>query len=118
MASKNQDIYIVKRPFLVAGRKIVRKGTRLLGSDPIVKGNEHLMVLATEGFDVEQASARPGERRNVTPAPEVKEPTKAELLAEWTPGLAGLDYERLLDRARDRVGARASPADRAPRRSP
>ena len=32
--------------------------------------------------------------------------TKAELLAEWAPGLAGLDYERLLDRARDRVGER------------
>ena len=81
MANKN-DIYIVKRPFLVAGRKIVRKGTRLLGSDPLVRGNEHLMVLASEGFDVEQASARPGEKRNVTPAPETKEPTKAELLEE------------------------------------
>ncbi|KTE28172.1 MULTISPECIES: bifunctional [glutamine synthetase] adenylyltransferase/[glutamine synthetase]-adenylyl-L-tyrosine phosphorylase [unclassified Sphingopyxis] len=32
--------------------------------------------------------------------------TKAELLAEWAPGLAGLDYERLLDRVRDRVGER------------
>ena len=31
---------------------------------------------------------------------------KAELLAEWAPGLAGLDYERLLDRVRDRVGER------------
>lgn len=73
------DIYIVKRPFITNGRQIVRRGTRLLGKDPLVKGNEHLMVIATDGFDVEQASARPGERRNVTPAPE---PTKAELLAE------------------------------------
>ncbi|WP_077146464.1 glutamine-synthetase adenylyltransferase, partial [Sphingopyxis sp. KK2] len=32
--------------------------------------------------------------------------TKAELLSEWAPGLAGLDYERLLDRVRDRVGER------------
>lgn len=32
--------------------------------------------------------------------------TKAELLGEWGPGLAGLDYERLLDRVRDRVGER------------
>ena len=32
--------------------------------------------------------------------------TKAELIAEWAPGLAGLDYERLLDRVRDRVGER------------
>jgi glutamate-ammonia-ligase adenylyltransferase len=32
--------------------------------------------------------------------------TKAELLGEWAPGLAGLDYERLLDRVRDRVGER------------
>lgn len=28
------------------------------------------------------------------------------LRAEWAPGLAGLDYERLLDRVRDRVGER------------
>lgn len=32
--------------------------------------------------------------------------TKAELLSEWAPGVAGLDYERLLDRVRDRVGER------------
>lgn len=32
--------------------------------------------------------------------------SKAELLAEWAPTLAGLDYERLLDRVRDRVGER------------
>ena len=32
--------------------------------------------------------------------------TKEELAAEWAPGLAGLDYERLLDRVRDRVGER------------
>ena len=31
---------------------------------------------------------------------------KADLLAEWAPGLAGLDYERLLDRVHDRVGER------------
>ena len=31
---------------------------------------------------------------------------KSELIAEWAPGLAGLDYERLLDRVRDRVGER------------
>lgn len=31
---------------------------------------------------------------------------KAQLRAEWAPGLAGLDYERLLDRVRDRVGER------------
>ena len=75
----NQDIYIVRRPFIANGRQIIRKGHRLLGNDPLVKGNEHLMVLATDGFDVEAASAAPGERRNVNPA---KEPTKAELLEE------------------------------------
>lgn len=32
--------------------------------------------------------------------------TKEQLRAEWAPGLAGLDYERLLDRVRDRVGER------------
>lgn len=31
---------------------------------------------------------------------------KAELRAEWAAGLAGLDYERLLDRVRDHVGER------------
>ncbi len=33
-------------------------------------------------------------------------PTKDELRAEWAPGLAALDYERLLDRVRDQVGER------------
>src|SRR3546814_473063 len=32
--------------------------------------------------------------------------SKAALLDEWTPALAGLGYERLLDRVRDRVGER------------
>jgi glutamate-ammonia-ligase adenylyltransferase len=32
--------------------------------------------------------------------------TREELAAEWAHGLAGLDYERLLDRVRDRVGER------------
>lgn len=32
--------------------------------------------------------------------------TKQQLRAEWAAGLAGLDYERLLDRVRDRVGER------------
>ena len=76
------DIYIVKRPFITNGRKFVRAGTRLLGNDPLVRDNAHLMVLASEGFDVEEATARPGERRNVTTAPETKEPTKAELLEQ------------------------------------
>ena len=71
------DIYIVKRAFITNGRQIVRRGTRLLGNDPLVKGNEHLMMLATEGFEVEQATARPGEKRNVTPAKE-KESKKAD----------------------------------------
>ena len=32
--------------------------------------------------------------------------SQPELIAEWAPGLAGLDYERVLDRVRDRVGER------------
>jgi glutamate-ammonia-ligase adenylyltransferase len=32
--------------------------------------------------------------------------SKEQLLAEWAPGLAALDYERLLDRVRDLVGER------------
>ncbi|HMO77177.1 MAG TPA: bifunctional [glutamine synthetase] adenylyltransferase/[glutamine synthetase]-adenylyl-L-tyrosine phosphorylase [Sphingopyxis sp.] len=32
--------------------------------------------------------------------------TAGQLRAEWAPGLAGLDYERLLDRVRDLVGER------------
>jgi hypothetical protein len=74
------DIYIVRRPFITEGRRIVRRGTRMLGNDPLVKGNEHLFELASDGFDVEQATARPGEKRNVQPVQETKEPTKAELL--------------------------------------
>jgi hypothetical protein len=73
------DIYIVKRPFITNERQLIRKGRRLQGNDPLIKGREHLLVLATDGFDVEQATARPGEKRNVTPA---KEPTRAELLDE------------------------------------
>ena len=76
------DIYIVKRPFITNGRQIVRRGTRLLGNDPLVKGNEHLMTLASEGFDVEAATASPGEKRNVTRAKESKKAVKSDKSAK------------------------------------
>ena len=72
-----KDIYIVRRPFIANGRQVIRRGTRLLGDSPLIKGNEHLMVIATDGFAVESATAAPGERRNVT-KPD-KEPTKAKI---------------------------------------
>lgn len=76
------DIYIVKRPFVTNERQFVRRGTRMLGNDSRIKGNEHLFELASDGLDVEQATARPGEKRNVQPVKEPKERTKAELLEE------------------------------------
>ena len=71
-----KDIYIVRRPF-IAGRRVVRTGTRMLGDDPLIKGNERLFVMASEGLDVESATAAPGELRNVSkPENKPKKPAK------------------------------------------
>src|SRR5688500_6633773 len=71
------DTYLVQRPCHANGPQLVRRARPLRRGDPAVRGHEPPQALATGGVDVGQASAAPGERRNVTPA---KEPTKAELL--------------------------------------
>lgn len=71
-----KDIYVVRRPFVTNGRQLVRKGTRMLGSDARFTDDERLMVRADDGIEVEQATAAPGERRNVSKPAKAKS-TKA-----------------------------------------
>lgn len=68
------DIYVVMRPFVANGRTLVRRGTRMRGDDPRYTDDTRLMIRADDGFDgVEQATAAPGEKRNVsTPAKKAK----------------------------------------------
>lgn len=74
------EVFIVQRAFVVDGRRVLRRGTRLAASDPAVKGNERNLMAADQGL-VEQATAAPGELRN-TPQEPRNTPTKAELLEE------------------------------------
>ena len=73
------DVYVVTRAFVVDGRRVMRRGTRLAGNDPAVKGNERNLIAADEGLNVEQATAAPGERRGIFHR---KSPTKAELIEQ------------------------------------
>jgi len=64
-----QDIYVARRPFVTNGRVLVRKGTRMRGDDVRFTDDTRLMIRADDGIEVEQATAAPGEKRNVsTPA--------------------------------------------------
>ena len=77
--AKNPDVYVVARAFVVDGRRVMRRGTRLAANDPAVKGNERNLIAADEGLGVEQATAAPGERRSIFRR---NTPTKAELLEQ------------------------------------
>lgn len=74
MAKQKSDVYIVRRSFSPDGRRVMRRGTRVLASDPTYKANRSMFVLADADLfdDIEQATAAPGEKRNA--------PTKSELL--------------------------------------
>jgi len=60
-------IYVANTTFttMLDGREItVHQGsTRARGSHPLIKGREQLFDLLTVQYDVEQASAAPGEQR-------------------------------------------------------
>lgn len=56
------------RTHFSVGRRFVRPGDILDSTDPIVAGREHLFSpIGDAGQPVEQATARPGEGRNVRP---------------------------------------------------
>lgn len=67
MAFKKSDILVAKKTFATqenGQRIIVRKGTtRVRGNHPLVKGREHLFEPISVDYDVEQATAAPGEKR-------------------------------------------------------
>jgi len=78
----SSDIYIARQSFAteIDGQSvIVQKGTtRVRAGHPLLKGREELFELLTVQYDVEQATARPGEHRGApAPAPEPV-PTAAE----------------------------------------
>jgi hypothetical protein len=85
------DIYVAKESFateLDGQSVIVQKGTtRVRSGHALLKGRENMFELITVQYDVEQATAAPGEKRSApAPAPEpVPEPApepEAETNAE------------------------------------
>lgn len=77
---------------LAAQPELAKIATRILSLAPTLADALGARVELIEGLIDKRAFEAPA--------------TKAELLSEWASGLAGLDYERLLDRVRDRVGER------------
>ncbi|WP_052071800.1 bifunctional [glutamine synthetase] adenylyltransferase/[glutamine synthetase]-adenylyl-L-tyrosine phosphorylase [Sphingopyxis sp. MWB1] len=77
---------------LAAQPALARIATRILSLAPALADALAARVELIEGLIDRRAFEAPA--------------TCEELLVEWAPGLAGLDYERLLDRVRDRVGER------------
>ncbi|AMG73388.1 bifunctional [glutamine synthetase] adenylyltransferase/[glutamine synthetase]-adenylyl-L-tyrosine phosphorylase [Sphingopyxis granuli] len=77
---------------LAAQPALARVATRILSLAPTLADALAARVELIEGLIDKRAFEAPMD--------------KDGLLAEWAPGLAGLDYERLLDRVRDRVGER------------
>ncbi len=77
---------------LAAQPALARIATRILALAPTLADALGARVELIEGLIDSRAFDAPAD--------------KAQLLAEWAPGLAALDYERLLDRVRDHVGER------------
>ncbi len=77
---------------LAAQPMLAKVATRILSLAPTLADALGARVELIDGLIDSRAFDAPAGRR--------------VLLAEWAPGLAGLDYERLLDRVRDRVGER------------
>ncbi|WP_374524189.1 bifunctional [glutamine synthetase] adenylyltransferase/[glutamine synthetase]-adenylyl-L-tyrosine phosphorylase [Sphingopyxis sp.] len=75
---------------LAAQPELAKIATRILSLAPTLADALGTRVELIEGLIDKRAFEAPA--------------TKNELLSEWAPGLSGLDYERLLDRVRDRVG--------------
>ena len=77
---------------LAAQPELAKIATRILSLAPTLADALGARVELIEGLIDKRAFEAPA--------------TKNELMSEWAPGLSGLDYERLLDRVRDRVGER------------
>lgn len=77
---------------LAAQPELAKIATRVLSLAPTLADALGARVELIEGLIDKRAFEAPA--------------TKNELLSEWAPSLSGLDYERLLDRVRDRVGER------------
>lgn len=80
MARKKKTTSVrVRQPFAAYGQ-VWGRGTVLDAKHPVVKGREHLFEEVAPVERVEQATAAPGEVRNVTPPKKEEEP--AEEVAE------------------------------------
>ena len=77
---------------LAAQPELAKIATRILSLAPTLADALGARVELIEGLIDKRAFEAPA--------------TKNELMSEWASGLSGLDYERLLDRVRDRVGER------------
>ena len=77
---------------LAAQPALARIATRILALAPTLADALGTRAQLIEGLIDQRAFDTPASR--------------AQLLGEWAPGLATLDYERLLDRVRDHVGER------------
>lgn len=105
-AAPDPDAALLRFDKLVSGLPSAINFFHLLAAQPaLAKIATRILWLAPTladalGARVELIEGLIDKRAFDAPAP------KAELLAEWAPGLGGLDYERLLDRVRDRVGER------------
>lgn len=77
---------------LAAQPALLRVATRILSLAPALADALGARVELIDGLIDKRAFEAPA--------------SKDQLLAEWAPALAGLDYERLLDRVRDLVGER------------
>ncbi len=77
---------------LAAQPALARIATRILALAPTLADALGVRAQLIEGLIDQRAFDAPAD--------------KTQLLAEWAPGLATLDYERLLDRVRDHVGER------------
>jgi len=76
----SSDIYVAKQSFATEldGVPIIvnRGATRVRAGHPLLKGREDLFELITVQYDIEKATAAPGERR-AAPAPEAAAPVEA-----------------------------------------
>ena len=77
---------------LAAQPALARIATRVLALAPTLADALGVRAQLIEGLIDQRAFDAPAD--------------KTQLLEEWAPGLATLDYERLLDRVRDHVGER------------
>ena len=105
-AAPDPDATLTRFDKLVAGLPSAINFFHLLGAQPaLARIAMRILSLAPTladalGTRVELIEGLIDQRAFDAPA------DKEQLLAEWKPGLAALDYERLLDRVRDHVGER------------